>query len=96
MNQKLYDNKKVLSCERMKLAVLIGFLLAVFISFIAGEELSEISFLFPEFSISSSVKLDEKSERETKDSDDLIIEVEENEKHEVRFFIVDFFKPLWC
>lgn len=96
MNRKLYDNKKILSCERMKLAVLIGFLLAVFISFVAGEELSEISFLFPEFSISSSVKLDEESERETKDSDDLIIEVEENEKTEVRFFIVDFLKSLWC
>lgn len=95
MNLNLQENNKVINRERVRIAVVIGFLLAVFISSTAGEELNELSFLFPEFSISSSVKLDEKSEREARDSDDLIVEVEEKEKPEVRFFIVDFFKSLF-
>lgn len=94
MQIKSQESRKLFSTERLKIAVLIGFLMAVFISFTAGEELKELSFLFPEFSISPSVKLDEKSEREAKSSDDLVVEVEENEKPEVRFFIVDFFKSL--
>lgn len=94
MQIKSQEDRKLFSTERLKVAVLIGFLTAVFISFTAGEELKELSFLFPEFSISPSVELDEKSEKEARSSDDLVVEVEEDEKPQVRFFIVDFFKSL--
>ena len=80
--------------QRLKIALLIGFMLAALISFTAEEEIRELSFLFPEFSISPSVKLDEESESKAKDSDDLVVEVEENGKPKVRLFIVDFIKSL--
>lgn len=95
MQFKLQDNKKILNRERIRIAVLIGFLLAVFISFTVGEQINELSFLFPEFSISPSVELDKESEQKAKSSDDLVVEVEDDEKPEVRFFIVDFFKSLF-
>ena len=97
--QKLYENKKLTfkrkRFARLKTAVMAGFLVALLISFTAGAELRELSFLFPEFSISPSVKLDEESKNKAKNSDDLVVEVEENEKPKVRFFIVDFFKSLF-
>ena len=80
--------------QRLKIALLTGFMLTALISFTAGDEIKELSFLFPEFSISPSVKLDEESESKAKDSDDLVVEVEENDKPKVRFFIVDFLKKL--
>lgn len=89
------NNRQVLKRERLKIAVIIGFLVVILMSFTAGEELRELSFLFPEFSISPSVKLDEESKNKAKSSDDLVVEVEENEKPKVRFFIVDFFKSLF-
>lgn len=95
MQIKSQENRKIFSSERLKIAVLIGFLMAVFISFTAGEELKELSFLFPEFSISPSVELDKKNQQEAKNSDDLVVEVEEDEETEVRFFIVDFFRSLF-
>lgn len=95
MQWKSQDNKKILNRERLRISILIGFLLAVFISFTAGEQIKELSFLFPEFSISPSVKLDEECENKAKSSDDLVVEVEDDEKPEVRFFIVDFFKSLF-
>lgn len=81
--------------ERLKIAVITGFILVMFMSFMAGEEIRELSFLFPEFSISPSVKLDEESKDKAKNSDDLVVEVEDNERPKVRFFIVDFFKSLF-
>lgn len=87
-------NHCLLKRERLKTALITGFLLAVFISFTVGDELKELSFLFPEFSISPSVKLDEKNNNKAKNSDDLVVEVDNNDKTEVRFFIVDFFKSL--
>lgn len=95
MQWKSQDNKKIFNRERIRISVLIGFLLAVFISFTAAEQINELSFLFPEFSISPSVELDEKCEQEAESSDDLVIKVEDDEKPEVRFFIVDFFKSLF-
>lgn len=80
--------------QRLKIALLTGFMLTALISFTAEDEIRELSFLFPEFSISPSVKLDEESESKAKDSDDLVVEVEENDKPKVRFFIVDFLKKL--
>ncbi len=95
MKIKIHErNRLVISRERLKTALITGFLLAVFISFTVGDELKELSFLFPEFSISPSVKLDEKNKNKKKNSDDLVVEVDNNEKTEVRFFIVDFFKSL--
>lgn len=95
MQFKLYEkNQRTLKRERLKIAVLTGFIAAALITFTAGEEIRELSFLFPEFSISPSVKLDEESKNKAKGSDDLVVEVEENEKPKVRFFIVDFFKSL--
>lgn len=95
MKIKIHErNRLVISRERLKTALITGFLLAALISFTAGDELRELSFLFPEFSISPSVKLDEKNKNKAKNSDDLVVEVEDNEKTEVRFFIVDFFRSL--
>ncbi len=90
----LKKNWLIFKRERLKIALLIGFMLAALISFTAGEEIRELSFLFPEFSIAPSVKLNEESENKAKDSDDLVVEVEEDDKPKVRFFIVDFFKSL--
>ncbi len=94
MQMKIQD-RLTLKKERLKTAVVTGFLLAALISFTAGDEIRELSFLFPEFSISPSVKLDEESKNKAKNSDDLVVEVEDNEKPKVRFFIVDFFKSLF-
>ena len=95
MQDKLSEkNLIIFRRQRLKIALLTGFMLAALISFTAGDEIKELSFLFPEFSISPSVKLDEESESKAKDSDDLVVEVEENEKPKVRFFIVDFLKKL--
>ena len=96
MQNKLSEkNKLIFKIKRLKIALITGFLLVTLISFTAGEEIRELSFLFPEFSIAPSVKLDEESNSKAKDSDDLVVEVEENEKPKVRFFIVDFFKSLF-
>ncbi len=89
------NNRRLLKKERIKNAVIVGFLVVMLMSFTAGEEIRELSFLFPEFSISPSVKLDEESKHKAKNSDDMVVEVEENEKPKVRFFIVDFFKSLF-
>lgn len=95
MQDKLLEkNQLIFKRERLKIALLTGFMLAALISFTAGEEIRELSFLFPEFSIAPSVKLNEESENKAKDSDDLVVEVEEDDKPKVRFFIVDFFKSL--
>ncbi len=95
MQTNLYENNKQLfKRERIKAAIIIGFMAAVFMSFTFGEELKELSFLFPEFSISPSVRLDEENKNKAKSSDDLVVEVEEDEKPDVRFFIIDFFKSL--
>ncbi len=93
-NKSSKKNRLIFNRERLKIALLIGFMLAALISFTAEEEIRELSFLFPEFSISPSVKLDEESESKAKDSDDLVVEVDENDKPKVRFFIVDFIKSL--
>ena len=95
MQDKLLEkNRLIFKRERLKIALLTGFILAALISFTTGEEIRELSFLFPEFSIAPSVKLNEESENKAKDSDDLVVEVEEDDKPKVRFFIVDFFKSL--
>lgn len=93
-NKSSKKNRLIFERERLKIALLTGFMLAALISFTAGDEIRELSFLFPEFSISPSVKLNEESENKAKSSDDLVVEVEENEKPKVRFFIVDFIKSL--
>ena len=93
-NKSSKKNRLIFERERLKIALLTGFMLAALISFTAGDEIRELSFLFPEFSISPSVKLDEESENKAKDSDDLVVEVEEGDKPKVRFFIVDFLKKL--
>ncbi len=87
--------KKLFSKERVKLSIVIGFITAMFISFAVDNEMKELSFLFPEFSISSSVRLDDETQNKAENSDDLVVEVEEKEKPEVRFFIIDFFKSLF-
>ena len=96
MQMKIHERNRIdLRRERLKIAVITGFLIAALISFTSGEELRELSFLFPEFSISPSVKLNDESENKAKNSDDLVVEVEKDEKPQVRFFIVDFFKKLF-
>ena len=65
MQMKIQD-RLTLKKERLKTAVVTGFLLAALISFTAGDEIRELSFLFPEFSISPSVKLDEESKNKAK------------------------------
>ena len=71
MQMKIQD-RLTLKKERLKTAVVTGFLLAALISFTAGDEIRELSFLFPEFSISPSVKLDEESKNKAKNSDFLL------------------------
>lgn len=74
--------------SRVLTSLLIGFLASVMLVFAGASEIKELSFLFPEISLSPAVNI----ENEESDNDDEKVKVYDDDKIEIRFFLFDLFE----